>query len=436
MYVYVYDLSQGMARMLSGQLLGQQIDGIWHTAIVVYGKEFAFGQGVSAFPMPGCTPYGNPVEKKFLGNTTIDEDTFLQFIQDMGHRFNEYSYDLLENNCNNFSEEAAVFLTGCSIPDYVRNLTRTVLNSPMGQMLKPFLDQFRNPHNLGHESFSNSQQYPVPAPSRASSSSASNADASLRPILLNTGNLPIITQKLQEYLEAQGLAEGAASRIAALREGIQKNQVQDPATMDWLLHLLEVLPEAKLFPVLDLLRLTFISSESVDYFLSSHGPLLDRVFALAQSPVTALRLTGLRVLVNMFSSETGAKSLRTEFADQAFSCATHGLSPDQSLPCKECACALGFNLVLGRELEASDHELELISSVCMALDTTSGVELKPQAAEKMLEFAKVMLKNETHRELWDTMQVDLEAIKALEGAKPSLLKLVEDVQKLLPTQQS
>ena len=30
-YVYVYDLSQGMARMLSGQLLGQQIDGIWHT---------------------------------------------------------------------------------------------------------------------------------------------------------------------------------------------------------------------------------------------------------------------------------------------------------------------------------------------------------------------------------------------------------------------
>ena len=58
------------------------------------------------------------------------------------------------------------------------------------------------------------------------------------------------------------------------------------------------------------------------------------------------------------------------------------------------------------------------------------------AAEKMLEFAKVMLKNETHRELWDTMQVDLEAIKALEGAKPSLLKLVEDVQKLLPTQQS
>ena len=61
----------------------------------------------------------------------------------------------------------------------VRNLTRTVLNSPMGQMLKPFLDQFRNPHNLGHESFSNSQQYPVPAPSRASSSSASNADASV-----------------------------------------------------------------------------------------------------------------------------------------------------------------------------------------------------------------------------------------------------------------
>ena len=30
-YVYIYDLSQGMARMLSGQILGRQLNGIWHT---------------------------------------------------------------------------------------------------------------------------------------------------------------------------------------------------------------------------------------------------------------------------------------------------------------------------------------------------------------------------------------------------------------------
>lgn len=38
--VYLYDLSQGMARALSQQFLGKQIDGIWHTGIVVYGHEY------------------------------------------------------------------------------------------------------------------------------------------------------------------------------------------------------------------------------------------------------------------------------------------------------------------------------------------------------------------------------------------------------------
>jgi hypothetical protein len=34
----VYDLSRGMARQLSPALLGKQIDGIWHTGVLVYGK--------------------------------------------------------------------------------------------------------------------------------------------------------------------------------------------------------------------------------------------------------------------------------------------------------------------------------------------------------------------------------------------------------------
>ena len=36
--VYIYDLSQGMARNLGQQLIGRPIEGIWHTAVVVHGK--------------------------------------------------------------------------------------------------------------------------------------------------------------------------------------------------------------------------------------------------------------------------------------------------------------------------------------------------------------------------------------------------------------
>jgi hypothetical protein len=46
----VYDLSQGMAKSMSKSLCGVQIDGIWHTGIVVYGKEFYFGGGISYDP--------------------------------------------------------------------------------------------------------------------------------------------------------------------------------------------------------------------------------------------------------------------------------------------------------------------------------------------------------------------------------------------------
>ena len=34
--LYVYDLSNGMARQLSAQLTGRQIDGIWYTLLSFY----------------------------------------------------------------------------------------------------------------------------------------------------------------------------------------------------------------------------------------------------------------------------------------------------------------------------------------------------------------------------------------------------------------
>lgn len=65
--LYVYDLSNGLAKQLSRQLTGRQIDGIWwetsskqsyirltaswikdrHTSVVVFGKEIFYGQGIS-----------------------------------------------------------------------------------------------------------------------------------------------------------------------------------------------------------------------------------------------------------------------------------------------------------------------------------------------------------------------------------------------------
>lgn len=59
--VFVYDLSQGMARQMSPALLGKQIDGIWHTGVQVYGTEYYFGGGICQCPAE-MSPYGRPVQ--------------------------------------------------------------------------------------------------------------------------------------------------------------------------------------------------------------------------------------------------------------------------------------------------------------------------------------------------------------------------------------
>ena len=57
----VYDITQGMAKGMSMMLVGQQIDAIYHTSIIVYGKEYFFGGGICD-SQPYHTPYGKPIQ--------------------------------------------------------------------------------------------------------------------------------------------------------------------------------------------------------------------------------------------------------------------------------------------------------------------------------------------------------------------------------------
>merc|ERR1719348_1337424 len=123
-------------------LIGRPIEAIWHTAIVVYNKEYFFGgDGINSCP-PGGTMLGQPMKIEDLGETQITEDIFKDYLYNQSRdRFRGDRYNLLQHNCNNFSHETAQFLVGRGIPQHIIDLPREVLSTPMGQMLAPMLQQ-------------------------------------------------------------------------------------------------------------------------------------------------------------------------------------------------------------------------------------------------------------------------------------------------------
>ncbi|KEG08367.1 endo-beta-N-acetylglucosaminidase [Trypanosoma grayi] len=118
------------------------MEGIWHTAVVVYGKEFYFDGGTGiVHEAPGRTRFGSPRRVESLGTTTKGEAEFVAWTQQQRRSgFGPYDYNLLTRNCNHFTQEAAQFLLGRDIPDDIRNMIPMVLDTPLGRMLRPMLE--------------------------------------------------------------------------------------------------------------------------------------------------------------------------------------------------------------------------------------------------------------------------------------------------------
>ncbi|KAK6286638.1 hypothetical protein POUND7_012817 [Theobroma cacao] len=146
--LYVYDLSQGLARQLSMTFLGKVIEGIWHTGVVVYGNEYYFGGGIQQAPL-GTTPYGKPIRVIDLGVTHVPQDVFEMYLREISPRYTAETYSLLTHNCNNFSNEVAQFLVGSNIPDYILQLPNKVMSSPMGALLMPMIQNLETTLKAG-----------------------------------------------------------------------------------------------------------------------------------------------------------------------------------------------------------------------------------------------------------------------------------------------
>jgi len=163
----VYDLSRGMARSLSTQFLGPNhaIDIIPHTGIVVFGKEYYFGgtgppgvdmhsAALSGGITMSSTPYQfrashgiQPIQIISLGHTKVSQQEFESWCQSMmdNGTYAGYNYNLIQRNCNNFSHDAALkgLKLNSGVPNWILDVPHRFISSPMGQMIRPMLEQMQ-----------------------------------------------------------------------------------------------------------------------------------------------------------------------------------------------------------------------------------------------------------------------------------------------------
>lgn len=103
--------------------------GIFHTGIEVHGMEYGFGahdyatSGVFEVEPKSCPGF---VFRRsvWLGATDMSRVEFRMFIEQLSGKYYGDTYHLIAKNCNHFTDDVCMRLTGKPIPGWVNRLAR------------------------------------------------------------------------------------------------------------------------------------------------------------------------------------------------------------------------------------------------------------------------------------------------------------------------
>jgi len=176
-HLLVYDLSGGLARQISMGFLGFQLDAVYHTSIELEGMEYVYDNGINVI-RPGSSHLGQPLERIHLGKTELPLEVIVEYLDSMREVYTPQAYDLFRHNCNNFSNDFAMFMLGTGIPSHITNMPQAVLDSPFGRMLQPQLTQMVEQRKAQHGGLLGLQNGQAQPNGAAGSSSTSVVEAS------------------------------------------------------------------------------------------------------------------------------------------------------------------------------------------------------------------------------------------------------------------
>ncbi|EZG68174.1 putative PPPDE peptidase domain protein [Gregarina niphandrodes] len=144
-FLKVYDITEGRAHKVVKLAAGFDIEGVWHTSILTYGKERFYCDGPMAVD-------SDVVEKKFaielkhifyLGKTSLSEHQIHRIVKSLRHKYTPESYDLIQCNCNHFTQDVLWAmkkkgdrsLVNYELPDFIRDQPKLFMSTARGRAL-------------------------------------------------------------------------------------------------------------------------------------------------------------------------------------------------------------------------------------------------------------------------------------------------------------
>lgn len=142
----LYDLSRGMVKTWSPIVLGKTIEGIWHTAVIVYDMEYFYGGGILCLePNEFESMYNiKPVKIIDMGATDVNQSIFHDYLNSIQSQFSVDKYNIVTWNCNHFTNEICNFLVGKNIPEHILNLPLEVMATSQGKMILDMMQSYQN----------------------------------------------------------------------------------------------------------------------------------------------------------------------------------------------------------------------------------------------------------------------------------------------------
>jgi hypothetical protein len=137
-YINLYDLPYlGAANSLT------RVFGIaaYHSGVQVYGKEYGYGghdedcTGIYEVE-PGKADGYKFTERIAMGNTVLTPSQVHDLVLTLQTSFMGNSYDVVNRNCNHFSNELVMHLIGRPIPAFVNRLARagSIFSTPINRL--------------------------------------------------------------------------------------------------------------------------------------------------------------------------------------------------------------------------------------------------------------------------------------------------------------